>query len=40
MILGNSLAVQWLELSAFTAGNRVQSLDEELRSHKLCHMAN
>ena len=31
MILGNSLAVQWLELSAFIAGNRVQSLDEELQ---------
>ena len=32
--LGNSLAVQWLGLSAFTAGARVQSLVRELRSHQ------
>ena len=31
---GNSLAVQWLGLSAFTAGVRVQSLVGELRSCK------
>ena len=33
-ICGNSLPVQWLELSAFTAGLRVQSLDTEVGSHK------
>ena len=31
---GNSLAVQWLELGAFTAAARVQYLVGELRSHK------
>ena len=31
---GNSLAVQWLGLSALTAGAGVQSLVRELRSHK------
>ena len=30
-LLGNSLAVQWLELGTFTAGARVQSLVGELR---------
>ena len=34
-IHGNSLAVQWLGLGAFTAGAQVQSLVGELRSHKL-----
>ena len=34
IIIGNSLAVQWLALSVFTAGARVQSLVGELRSHK------
>ena len=34
-MLGHSLAVQWLELGAFTARARVQSLVRELRSHKL-----
>ena len=33
--LGNSLAVQWLGLSTFTARAQVQSLVRELRSHKL-----
>ena len=33
-IPGNSLAVQWLGLSAFTAGAQVQSLMGELRSRK------
>ena len=32
---GNSLAVQWLGLSPFNTGARVQSLVRELRSHKL-----
>ena len=32
--IGNSLAVHWLGLSAFTAGARVQSLVGELRSRK------
>ena len=32
--LGNSLAVQWLGLTAFSAVARVQSLVRELRSHK------
>ena len=36
---GNSLAVQWLGLSAFTAGAWVQSLVGELRHHKLCSTA-
>ena len=36
---GNSLVVQWLGLSAFTARAWVQSLVRELRSHKLCGMA-
>ena len=36
---GNSLAVQWLGLSAFTVGAWVQSLVRELKSHKLCSMA-
>ena len=36
---GNSLVVQWLGLSTFTASVQVQSLVEELRSHKLCGMA-
>ena len=31
--LGDSLAVQWLGLRAFTAGARVQYLVEELKSH-------
>ena len=31
---GNSLAVQWLGQSAFTAETRVQSLVREIRSHK------
>ena len=38
-ILGNSLAVQWLGLSTFTAVARVQSVVRELRSHKLRGMA-
>ena len=33
---GNSLAVQWLGLNAFTAGAQVQSLVGELRSCKSC----
>ena len=36
---GSSLEVQWLGLCAFTAGDRVQSLVRELRSHKSCDMA-
>ena len=32
--IGSSLAVQWLGLGAFTAVAQVQSLVEELRSHK------
>ena len=32
--IGNSLVVQGLELSAFTAEGQVQSLVRELRSHK------
>ena len=36
---GNSLVVQWSELSAFTARAWVQSLVGELRSHKLHGMA-
>ena len=39
MNLGNSLAVQWLGLSVFAAGARVQSLVRELRSCKPCGMA-
>ena len=35
----NSLEVQWLGLSAFTAGAQVQSLVRELRSHKLPNTA-
>ena len=34
LLLGNSLVVQWLGLCALTAGAQVQSLVEELRSHK------
>ena len=34
-ILGNSLVVQWLGPSAFTAGAWVQSLYRGLRSHML-----
>ena len=37
---GNPLAVQWLGLSALTAGARVQSLVWELRSHKPHSKAN
>ena len=37
--VGNSLAVQWLGLSTFTAVARVQSLVGELRSRKPCSMA-
>ena len=33
-ISGNSLALQWLGLCAFTAGAQVQSLEGELRSRK------
>ena len=36
---GNSLAVQWLGLSTFTALAQVQSLVRELRSHKLLCVA-
>ena len=36
---GNSLAVQWLGLHAFTAGAQVQSLVRELRSCKQCGAA-
>jgi len=39
MLLGNSLAGQWLGLSAFTAGAGVQSLVRELRFHKLPSVA-
>ena len=35
---GNSLAVQWLGFATFTAGAWVQSLVEELRSHRLHSM--
>ena len=38
-ISGNSLAVQWLGLGAFTAGVQVQSLIRELRSRKPHHVA-
>ena len=38
-VLGNSLAVQWLGLHAFTAVVWVRSLVRELRSHKLCSAA-
>ena len=38
-LLGNSLAVQWLGLGAFTAGAQVQSLVGKLRSCKPCGMA-
>ena len=37
--LGNSLAVQWLGLCAYTARALVRSLVTELRSHKLCSAA-
>ena len=33
---GNSTAMPWLRLSAFTVGARVQSLIRELRYHKSC----
>ena len=36
--MGNSLAVQWLGLHAFTSVARVQSLVGELRSLKTCGM--
>ena len=36
---GNSLAVQWLGLSTFTAMAQVQSLVGEVRSQKLCGIA-
>ena len=39
MVAGNSLSVQWLGLSAFTAVAQVQSLVRELRSCKLCGVA-
>ena len=39
IFLGNSLAVQWLGVSAFTAMIWVQSLVAELRFCKLCSMA-
>ena len=32
--MGNSLAVHWLGVGAFTAVAQVQSLVRELRSHK------
>ena len=32
--VGNSLAVQWLGLGAFSAGTQVRSLVGELKSHK------
>ena len=35
----NSLAVQWLGLSASTAKAGVQAMVRELRSHKLCSVA-
>ena len=38
ILLGNSLAVQWLGLGAIIAGARVQSLVEELRLCKPCIM--
>ena len=38
-ISGNSLALQWLGLCAFTAGAQVQSLEGELRSRKPCDIA-
>ena len=37
--MGNSLAVQWLGLCAFTARAWVQSLVRELRPHKLLSAA-
>ena len=37
--LGNSLVVQWLELSTFTAKAHVQSLVWEQRFHKPCGTA-
>ena len=37
--MGNSLAVQWLGLHAFTEVARVQSLVGELRAHKPCDVA-
>ena len=37
--LGNSLVVQWLGPQAFTAEAQVQSLDGEIRSHKLHSVA-
>ena len=33
-LIGNSLAIKWLGLGAFTAVAKVQSLEAELRSHK------
>ena len=39
LFVGNSLAVQWLGLSAFTCGARVPSLLGELRSCKPCGTA-
>ena len=36
---GNSLAVQWLGLSAFTAAAQIQSWKWELRSHEMCGKA-
>ena len=39
MTQGNSLVVQWLGLSAFTAGAQVQSLVRQLKSHKPCSVA-
>ena len=36
---GNSRAVQWLSLGAFTAGSWVQSLPEQLRSCTVCSVA-
>ena len=38
-ISGNSLALQWLGLCAFTAGAQVQSLEGDLRSRKPCDIA-
>ena len=37
--LGNSLVVQWLGLSAFTAVGQVPFLARDLRSHQLGGMA-
>ena len=37
--LSNTLAAQWLELDAFTAGAWVQSLVGKRRFHKPCGMA-